>query len=163
MKGLLNRTLKDKITEAWQLLRQGGGGADGAKRKRGREGATFFPGRGAGGEGGLSAVSSLPSCCGTPGQRETMAQPSALPAHPSSAPQVSAILEGCPDGPCLPLHGPSRTAPDETLLGLPSPPAWITAHFMPAGWCLLEVIMRPSPTPCQQHARVSFLEGPCSQ
>ena len=25
LKGLLNRTLKDKITEAWQLLRQGGG------------------------------------------------------------------------------------------------------------------------------------------
>lgn len=26
LKGLLNRTLKDKITEAWQLLRRGGVG-----------------------------------------------------------------------------------------------------------------------------------------
>lgn len=94
---------------------------------------------------------SLLSCYGTPEQRETTAQPSALPAHPSSAPWVSAQM-----GPAS-LHGPWRPAPDEALLGLPSPPARITAHFMPAGWRLGEVIRRPSPKPCRSACKSLIL------
>lgn len=77
-----------------------GGGTDGAKRKGvGRELPSFLAERGT-----LSYV--LCQLLQDPEQRETMAQPSAPLAHPSSAPQVSATLYGGRDGPCIPLQGP---------------------------------------------------------
>lgn len=141
----------------------GGGGTDGAERKRGGEGAAFFPGQ----KGGRSAVPSSPAALGhqSRGGPPFLGTPDLC--NPRRLPRWAL--------PPSPLHGPLGAAPVKlcrvfpplcmgqctVLVGRSMVGRSVGQSVVPAGWGLLEVITRPSPKPCRPHAGLSHSQtGP---